>query len=93
MTPEDQSLSHGKSSEPPHWIETPETVNKIAIALYIVCAFLLVIDIWIHKHGPFDIEYKWGFYGVYGFVGCVFLVLAAKGMRVLLMRKEDYYDR
>jgi len=47
----------------------------------------------IHKHGPFAIEYIWGFYALYGFVGCVFLVLAAKLMRVILMRPEDYYDK
>ena len=62
MTSHDKSSHRGQTDEPPHWIEKPETVNKISIALYIVCAFLLIIDIWIHKHGPFAIEYKWGFY-------------------------------
>jgi hypothetical protein len=33
-----------------------------------------------------------GFYSVYGFVACVLLVLLAKEMRKLLIRKEDYYD-
>ena len=32
-----------------------------------------------------------GFDAIYGFVACVGLVLAAKGLRVLLMRDEDYY--
>ena len=32
------------------------------------------------------------FYPVYGFVGCVVLVLVAKWMRSFLMRPEDYYD-
>lgn len=98
MTSDDQpstqgNASVGKTSEPPHWIEKPQNVRKIVIALYVICAFLLAIDFWIHKHGPFAIEYLWGFYGIYGFVGCVFLVVAAKGLRVLLMRGEDYYDR
>ena len=34
----------------------------------------------------------WGFYAGYGFVACVLLVLIAKEMRKLLMRREDYYD-
>ena len=32
-----------------------------------------------------------GFYGVFGFVACALLVLAAKALRRLLMRPEDYY--
>ena len=33
-----------------------------------------------------------GFYGLFGFIVCVALVLAAKWMRTFLMRPEDYYD-
>ena len=47
----------------------------------------------MHKHGPFAIEHVWGFYAIYGFVACVGLVLAAKLLRVILMKPEDYYDR
>ena len=32
-----------------------------------------------------------GFYAVFGFGACVLLVLAAKALRRLLMRPEDYY--
>ncbi|MEZ6016441.1 MAG: hypothetical protein R3F49_15090 [Planctomycetota bacterium] len=34
-----------------------------------------------------------GFYAVYGFAGCVLLVLVAKEMRKVVMRDEDYYER
>lgn len=93
MTPENKTPHEGETSEQPHWIEKPKNVNLIVWALYAICALLIGVDVWIHKHGPFAIEYYWGFYGIYGFVGCVFLVVAAKGLRVLLMRGEDYYDR
>jgi len=33
-----------------------------------------------------------GFYAVYGFVGCVILVLLAKEMRKVVMRDERYYE-
>ena len=32
-----------------------------------------------------------GFYAIFGFGACVLLVLAAKALRRLLMRPEDYY--
>lgn len=95
MTGDKNPHGHGDNvnREPPHWVERPENVRRIVVAIYAVCAFLLLIDHWIHKHGPFAIEHWWGFYGIYGFIGCVFLVLAAKAMRIFLMRGEDYYDR
>ena len=41
-------------------------------------------------HHPW--EALFGFYGIYGFVACVILVLLAKEMRRILMRREDYYE-
>lgn len=75
-----------------YWLDEPRNVDRIVYALYAVCALLLVIDPLIHKHGPFAVEHWFGFYGIYGFVGCVALVLGAKELRKLLMRPEDYYD-
>ncbi|HSG95295.1 MAG TPA: hypothetical protein VLA28_07225 [Afifellaceae bacterium] len=81
-----------RPDEKPRWLDNPGNVNRIVYALYAVSALLLVIDPFIHKHGPFGIEHWWGFYGIYGFVCCVFLVLAAKEiLRKLVMRGEDYY--
>ncbi len=37
-------------------------------------------------------EAGFGFYAVFGFVACVILVLFAKEMRKVLMRKGDHYD-
>lgn len=76
-----------------HWLDNSRNVDRVVWAIYGVCAFLFVIDIFIPKHGPFGIEHVFGFYGVYGFVACVGLVIAAKTLRVILMRPEDYYDR
>jgi hypothetical protein len=79
--------------EPPAWADGPVFLKRIVWAVYGICAVLLVIDPFVHKHGPFAIEHWWGFYGIYGFIGCVFLVLAAKEMRRVLLRPEDYYDK
>ncbi len=74
------------------WLDEPRNVDRIVYALYAVCGLLLVIDPFVHKHGPFAIEHWFGFYGIFGFVACVALVLAAKQLRRILMRSEDYYD-
>ena len=72
--------------------DKPKNVSRLLRGFYIVCAVLLVLDFVLHRH----ISHLWenlpGFYAVYGFVACVLLVLIAKEMRKLIMRKEDYYD-
>ncbi len=91
-TPSDND-QHSTPPADQHWLERPATVRRIVHALYLVCAIVFLLDIFVHDHSPFAIEYIFGFYGLYGFIGCVFLVLAAKLLRVVLMRPEDYYDR
>ncbi len=76
-----------------YWLDDSRNVNRLVYGFYVVCGLLLAIDIFIPKHGPFAIEHIYGFYGVFGFVACVALVLVAKQMRRVLMRPEDYYDR
>lgn len=80
-------------SEKKYWLDEPRNVDKVVYGLYGLCAALFVIDYFVPKHGPFAMEYFFGFYGLYGFVACVALVLAAKQMRKVLKRPEDYYDR
>ena len=84
--------SAAAEGEKRYWLDNLRNVDKIVYALYAICGVLLVIDPFIHKHGPFAIEHWLGFYGIFGFVACVALVLAAKQLRRILMRPEDYYD-
>ena len=84
--------SAAAEGEKRYWLDDLRNVDKIVYALYAICGVLLVVDPLIHKHGPFAIEHWLGFYGIFGFVACVALVLAAKQLRRILMRPEDYYD-
>ena len=76
-----------------YWLDDPKNVDRLVHAFYAVCAVLIAIDVFVPKHGPFAIEHWFGFYGWFGFVACVALVLIAKQLRRMLMRPEDYYDR
>ena len=68
-------------------------VKRLLRGLYAVCFALFAVDLVMHRHAVFEMEHLVGFYAVYGFAACVLLVLIAKQMRKLLMRREDYYDR
>ncbi|MEQ8321450.1 MAG: hypothetical protein RH946_14370 [Rhodospirillales bacterium] len=76
-----------------YWLDDPRNVRKIIIALIVVCAGLLIVDVLYEKHPHFAAEEWFGFYAIFGFVMCVGLVLVAKLMRVFLMRDEEYYDK
>jgi len=87
------------NSEKKYWLDDPRNVNKIVYALYVVCVLLVAADLLYHKHLHFhfaderyNFEGWFGFFGFFGFIACVGLVLAAKLMRVVLKRGEDYYD-
>ena len=80
-----------------HFFDEPRNVKGIIYALYAVCTLVIALDLVVHRHasfkdGVFGQELWFGFYGVYGFVSCVVLVLAATQLRKILMRGEDYYD-
>ena len=62
-------------------------------AVVVICAGLIGADFFYHKHVHLWFEDLWGFFGWYGFIACFFLVLAARAMRTIVMRPEDYYDR
>lgn len=79
-------------NEKKHFFDNPDNVKRVLHTLYACCVLLFVLDFVIHRHVMHSWENLWGFYPVYGFVGCVILVLVAKWMRTFLMRPEDYYD-
>ena len=78
--------------EPQGFFEKPENIRKMLKVFYVICGLLVVADFIVHRHIYHDWEKIPAFYAIYGFVGCVLLVLVAKEMRKVLMRKEDYYD-
>lgn len=81
-------MSDGKK----HLFDEPRNVRRVIRGLLVVCAVLFGLDLIIHRHVEHPWEAMIGFYAVYGFVGCVVLVLLAKVLRRIVMRSEDFYD-
>lgn len=74
-------------------LDDPRTVTRIVRGLAVLCALLVLADLFYVKHPHFAVEGWFGFYPVYGFLGSVALVLSAKELRKLLRRDEDHYER
>ncbi len=92
-----QPESNSTDTKNKHIFDNSRNVKRLIRGFFIVCFFLFILDFIIHRHLSFEedsfpVEGWYGFYSVYGFVACVLLVLAAKLMRKVLMRKEDYYE-
>lgn len=75
-----------------HFFDRPGSLQKVLKIFFVALVVLVVIDIFIHKHAYFVFDGYFSFYGAFGFVSCVLLVLAARFiLRPIVKRKEDYY--
>ena len=84
--------------EKKYWLDDPKNHDKVFYAVLIICTIIAIPDllsllnILYHKHISFEMENIFEFYSLYGLVCYVGLVVIAKKLRKVLMRKEDYYD-
>lgn len=74
------------------FFDNPRTIKILMYTFYGICVVLFLLDLVIHRHTYRTWEDLIGFYAIFGFVGCVILVLVASWMRTWLMRPEDYYS-
>ncbi len=75
-----------------HLFDKPENIERLLKGFYAICILLVIADFVVHRHISLPWEKIPAFYALYGFVACVVLVVIAKAMRKVVMRKEDYYD-
>lgn len=77
--------------EKDHWLVRPATIKAIWVGSIAVLAALVIADFFIEKHPHFGLDGLPGFSAWFGFAACVVLVAGAKGLGVILKRKDDYY--
>ncbi len=72
--------------------------KKLFWRLYaVVVVVSIILDfIWLYAdvfHYHFDFQYLPQFFALFGLIGCMLLILIAKGMGILIVVDEDYYEK
>lgn len=75
------------------WVANRQTPNAILFTLVLACVGLGAFDFVHERHVIFPFEATKSFYGLFGFIAFVFIVQAARVLRLIVRRPEDYYDR
>lgn len=76
-----------------HWLARPATIRRLAWGSGVVLALTVLAQVVIDVKGYFEIDDWFGFGALYGFLSCLVMVLVAKGLGVVLKRRENYYDQ
>ncbi len=84
--------NENKKDEKIYFFDKPENIKRVLYVFYTLCVILVLADFIIHRHIGLVWENIPAFYAIYGFVACVALVVVAKLIRKVVMRKEDYYN-
>ncbi len=76
-----------------HFLDRPGSLKRILKIFFSSLMILVIIDLFVHKHPYFGFDGRPSFYGAFGFVACVILVLAARFiLRPIVKRKEGHYN-
>jgi len=74
------------------WLLRKENIRTLWITFIITLIATLVAGLFVHQHESFGIEDSFGFFGWYGFITCVAMVIFAKLLGLFLKRPENYYE-
>ncbi|MDA9639703.1 hypothetical protein N9E91_04920 [Alphaproteobacteria bacterium] len=63
--------------------------TRVLLAIAVV---LVVLEFIVHRHGEVALEDIPLFPAIYGFLAFVLIVYAGRALRLVIMRREDFYD-
>ncbi len=89
-----------ETPEKPFVPDKPTVSRRFWIALWLTCGASVLLEFLVHRHEHFtktesafgSATNGFGFYVALGFVACSGAILLAKGLGLLLKKKEDFYD-
>ena len=82
-------MNDGRQQE--HWLTRPATIRRLWWGFAVLLSLTVVAQLFVDVKGYFGVDGWIGFGAVFGFSSCLAMVLVAKGLGVLLKRRQDYY--
>ena len=70
-------MKRKKTDEKIYFFDKPENVERFLKLLYVICGLLFVFDFIVHRHIVHSWEQVPGFYALYGFIACVYIIILA----------------
>lgn len=74
-----------------HWLTRPRTIRRLWQIFIAVLAATVLAELAVDAHPHFAVERLFGFNALYGFLACAALIVFAKGLGLLIKRRDDYY--
>jgi hypothetical protein len=74
-----------------HWLTRASTIRRLWQIFIAVLAATVLAELAVEAHPHFAVERLFGFNALYGFLACAALILFAKGLGLLIKRRDDYY--
>ena len=75
-----------------HWLVRPSTIRLLWWTFSGVLGLTLLAQVFIPIKGYFVVDGWFGFAAIFGFVACAVMVFVAKGLGLMLKRRQSYYD-
>jgi len=77
--------------DPTHWLDQPRNVKFLWRGFLVVLALTVLAEFFVPLHPHFEVESIFGFNAWFGFAVCAGMIVAAKGLALLLKRSDTYY--
>jgi len=76
-----------------HWLARPDTIRLLWRVFIVILLLTVAVQFLSGTDGHFGVDGWYAFGAVYGFLSCLAMVLAAKGLGYILKRPQDYYAK
>lgn len=75
-----------------HWLVRPRTIRILWVVFCVLLALTLLAQAFVVIKSTSGFDGWPAFAAVFGFLACLAMVLVARGLGLLLKRRDGYYD-
>lgn len=76
-----------------HWLDEPKNIRLLWRSFLVILVLTVVAELFVHLHPAFPIEGWPGFHAAYGLLTCALMIVAAKGLGLLIKRPDTFYAK